>query len=169
MTIRAATIADAAVLAELARRTFYDTFASTNDPTDMALFLAESYGVDQQTLELNNRDNTTLLVEEDGEAIAFAQIRAGHVPDCVSGAEPIELWRFYVAHQWHGRGIAQSLMDRVKTEARVRGAKTLWLGVWERNDRARAFYAKCGFTDAGEHLFLFGTDPQTDLVMVAPL
>ena len=169
MTIRAATIADAAVLAELARRTFYDTFASTNDPTDMALFLAESYGVDQQTLELNNRDITTLLAEEDGEAIAFAQIRAGHVPDCVSGAEPIELWRFYVAHQWHGRGIAQSLMDRVKTEARLRGAKTLWLGVWERNDRARAFYVKCGFTDAGEHIFLFGTDPQTDLVMVAPL
>jgi GNAT superfamily N-acetyltransferase len=169
VTIRAATIADAAVLAELARRTFYDTFASTNDPTDMALFLAESYGVDQQTLELNNRDITTLLAEEDGEAIAFAQIRAGHVPDCVSGAEPIELWRFYVAHQWHGRGIAQSLMDRVKTEARLRGAKTLWLGVWERNDRARAFYVKCGFTDAGEHIFLFGTDPQTDLVMVAPL
>ena len=169
MTIRTATVADAAVLAELARRTFYDTFASTNDPTDMALFLAESYGVDQQTLELNNRDITTLLVEEDGEAVAFAQIRAGHVPDCVSSADPIELWRFYVAHQWHGRGIAQSLMDRVKTEARVRGAKTLWLGVWERNDRARAFYAKCGFTDAGEHLFLFGTDPQTDLVMVAPL
>ena len=169
MTIRAATVADAAVLAELARRTFYDTFASTNDPTDMALFLAESYGVDQQTLELNNRDITTLLAEEDGEAIAFAQIRAGHVPDCVSGAEPIELWRFYVAHQWHGRGIAQSLMDRVKTEARLRGAKTLWLGVWERNDRARAFYVKCGFTDAGEHIFLFGTDPQTDLVMVAPL
>ena len=169
MTIRIGTVADAAVLAELARRTFYDTFASTNDPTDMALFLAESYGVDQQTLELNNRDITTLLVEEDGEAIAFAQIRAGHVPDCVSGAEPIELWRFYVAHQWHGRGIAQSLMDRVKTEARLRGAKTLWLGVWERNDRARAFYVKCGFTDAGEHIFLFGTDPQTDLVMVAPL
>jgi len=169
VTIRTATVADAAVLAELARRTFYDTFASTNDPTDMALFLAESYGVDQQTLELNNRDITTLLAEEDGEAIAFAQIRAGHVPDCVSGAEPIELWRFYVAHQWHGRGIAQSLMDRVKTEARLRGAKTLWLGVWERNDRARAFYVKCGFTDAGEHIFLFGTDPQTDLVMVAPL
>ena len=169
MTIRTATVADAAILAELARRTFYDTFASTNDPTDMALFLAGAYGIDQQTRELNNRDITTLLVEQDGEAIAFAQIRAGHVPDCVSGADPIELWRFYVAHQWHGRGIAQSLMDRTKTEARARGAKTLWLGVWERNDRARAFYGKCGFSDAGDHIFLFGTDPQTDLVMVAPL
>ena len=93
----------------------------------------------------------------------------GHVPECVTGPEPIELWRFYVDREWHGRGIAQALMDRVKAAARERGAKTLWLGVWERNDRARAFYAKCGFADAGEHIFLFGTDPQTDRVMVTTL
>jgi hypothetical protein len=43
------------------------------------------------------------------------------------------------------------------------------LGVWERNDRARAFYAKCGFSDAGEHVFQFGTDPQTDHVMTTTL
>lgn len=169
MTIRAATVADVAVLSELARRTFYDTFAPTNDPNDMARHLAEAFGIDQQTRELCDRDITTLLVEADGEAIAFAQLRVGHVPDCVSGADPIELWRFYVAHQWHGRGIARPLMERVITEARARGARTLWLGVWEKNDRARAFYAKCGFTSVGDHIFLFGTDPQTDLVMAMAL
>lgn len=169
MTIHPATVADAAVVADLARQTFYDTFAPTNNAADMALYLEGAYGVDQQTLELNDRDITTLLVEEDGQAIAYAQLRAGHVPDCVTGADPIELWRFYVVQGWHGRGIAQSMMERVKAEARVQGAKTLWLGVWERNDRARAFYAKCGFTVAGDHIFLFGTDPQTDLVMVAAL
>ncbi len=169
MTIRTATVADAAVLAELARQTFYDTFASTNDPTDMALYLAGAYGVDQQTRELNDRDITTLLVEEGGEAVAFAQVRAGHVPECVTGADPIELWRLYVSHHWHGRGIAKPLMDRVREAARARGARTLWLGVWERNDRARAFYVKCGFAVVGDHIFLFGTDPQTDIVMVASL
>jgi len=60
-------------------------------------------------------------------------------------------------------------MDSVRDEARHRGALTLWLGVWERNDRAQAFYRKCGFTHAGDHIFLFGTDPQTDLVMITPL
>lgn len=169
MTIRTATAADAAVVADLARRTFYDTFAATNDATDMALHLSQAYGVDQQTRELADRDITTLLVEEGGTAIAYAQLRTDHIPECVTEPDPIELWRFYVDHSWHGRGAAQLLMDRVKDEARLRGAKTLWLGVWERNDRARAFYAKCGFTDAGEHIFLFGTDPQTDRVMVTTL
>lgn len=169
MTIRTATAADAAVVADLARRTFHDTFAATNDAADMALHLAGAYGVDQQTRELNDRDITTLLVEVDGQAIAYAQLRADHVPDCVTGPAPIELWRFYVDRGWHGRGIAQALMEQVRQTARERGAKTLWLGVWERNDRARAFYAKCGFTGAGDHIFLFGTDPQTDLVMVTAL
>ncbi|HYE86927.1 MAG TPA: GNAT family N-acetyltransferase [Vicinamibacterales bacterium] len=166
MTIRTATDADAAVVADLARRTFYDTFAETNDPADMALHLASAYGVDQQTRELRDRDITTLVAEVDGRAIGYAQLRGGHVPDCVTGPEPMELWRFYVDREWHGRGIARPLMDRVKEEARHRGARTLWLGVWERNDRARAFYQKCGFADVGEHIFLFGTDPQTDRVMV---
>jgi len=171
VTIRTATASDAAVVADLARRTFYETFAAvpTNDPADMALHLAETFGVDQQTRELSDRDITTLLVEEHGQAIAYAMIRNDHVPECVTGADPVELWRFYVDQGFHGRGVAQALMDSVKAAARSRGAKTIWLGVWEHNDRARAFYAKCGFTDAGEHIFLFGTDPQTDMVMVMPL
>ena len=164
-----ATAVDAAVVSELARRTFHDTFAATNDPTDMALYLAGAYSIDIQTRELSDRDITTLLVEEGGTAIAYAMLRADHVPDCVTGPNPVELWRFYVAAGWHGRGVAAALMDRVRAAARERGAKTLWLGVWERNHRARAFYAKWGFVDAGEHIFLFGTDPQTDRVMVTTL
>lgn len=169
MTIRRATAEDAAALAELARRTFHDTFASNNDPVDMALHLARAYGVAQQGAELHDPDITTLLVEEDGAAVAYAQVRGYHAPECVTGPAPVELWRFYVDRGWHGRGVAAALMEHVKAEARQRGARTLWLGVWEHNARARAFYVKCGFVDVGEHIFLFGTDPQTDRVMTTAL
>lgn len=169
MTIRRAVLGDAPVLADLARATFYDTFASTNDANDMALHLQRAYGVPQQSAELGDPGITTLLVERDGVPVAYAQIRDHHVPECVNDPAAVELWRFYVHRDWHGKGVAQALMDRVKAEARQRGARTLWLGVWERNDRARAFYAKCGFVDVGEHVFLFGTDPQTDRVMMTTL
>jgi diamine N-acetyltransferase len=169
MTIRLGTAADAALLAKLARETFFDTFASTNDAADMALHLERAYGVPQQTAELTDPTMTTLLADEGGETVAYAQVRTGHVPACVSGAAPIELWRFYVQRGWHGRGIAQALMARVVADATLAGAKTLWLGVWEHNLRARAFYGKCGFADVGEHVFLFGTDPQTDRVMAKSL
>ena len=67
-----------------------------------------------------------------------------------------------------GRARHRETPDYFRGKARPsRWARKLWLGVWERNDRARAFYVKCGFADAGEHIFLFGTDPQTDLIMVS--
>lgn len=169
MIIRRGLESDAAALAALARDTFVDTFAATNDVSDMALHLERTYGVAQQTAELTSPDIVTLLLEPDGTAVAYAQVRTGHVPDCVTGPDPIELWRFYVNRGWQGRGVAQALMESVKTEASARGAKTMWLGVWDRNPRAQAFYRKCGFIDVGEHVFLFGTDPQTDRVMAVPL
>jgi ribosomal protein S18 acetylase RimI-like enzyme len=60
-------------------------------------------------------------------------------------------------------------MDAALAAARVRGAETLWLGVWERNARAVAFYRKYGFTRVGEHTFVLGSDTQTDWLLARPL
>ena len=51
----------------------------------------------------------------------------------------------------------------------ARGGRTLWLGVWERNARAKAFYGKNGFVDVGSHVFMVGTDAQTDRILVRQL
>jgi diamine N-acetyltransferase len=160
---------DATALAELAARTFEETFAAGSRHEDMALYLAQAYGTSQQRRELVDPDITTLLLEMHGDLAGYAQLRSGLAPDCVTGESPIELWRFYIAKNWHGRGLAQALMARVDLEAQRRGGRTLWLGVWEHNHRAKAFYSKCGFTDVGSHVFAVGSDPQTDRIMMHPL
>jgi len=167
--IRRGRATDAAALAELAARTFRETYAADNRPEDLAAHLAEAYGLAQQSAELIDPGITTLLVLADAELAGYAQLRTGPVPTCVTGSAPLELWRFYVAQPWHGRGVAQALMERVTAEAVERGASMLWLGVWERNERARAFYRKCGFTDIGSHVFMVGSDPQTDRILMKPL
>jgi ribosomal protein S18 acetylase RimI-like enzyme len=166
ITIRRATRADAKRLADLAASTFRETFAAENRPEDMALHVGSAFGVPQQEAELANPEITTLLAEVDGELAGYAQLRAHAAPDCVTGGVPLELWRFYVAAPWHGRGIAHTLMKGVETEARAHDAQTLWLGVWERNERAKSFYRKCGFADVGSQVFVLGTDAQTDRIMV---
>ena len=82
---------------------------------------------------------------------------------------PLELKRLYVARAWHGQGVAQALMEAALDAARARGAATLWLGVWERNPRAAAFYRKYGFERVGEHTFMLGADAQTDWLLVRPV
>lgn len=135
----------------------------------MALHLAHAYGTAQQQRELTDPEIATLLVEVDGQLAGYAQLRAGVTPACVIGEAPIELWRFYIDQPWHGRGVAHALMRRVELEAGRRARRTLWLGVWERNERAKAFYRKDGFVDVGSHVFMLGTDVQTDRIMVRPV
>ena len=81
----------------------------------------------------------------------------------------MELKRLYVVRAWQGQGVAQALMDAALDAARARDAQTLWLGVWERNPRAVAFYRKYGFTRVGEHAFVLGGDRQTDWLLARPL
>jgi GNAT superfamily N-acetyltransferase len=167
--LRRAVPADAAPLAEFAARAFSDTFAADNRPEDMAAHLADRFGVRQQMEELTNPDVITFVVETGGRLIAFAQVRRHPPPDCVTGEAPVELGRFYVDRSWHGRGLAQRLMAAARDAGRELGGHTLWLGVWERNPRAIAFYEKCGFRDVGSQAFLLGSDLQTDRIMVAGL
>ena len=152
-------------MADLAAATFRDAFGADNDPADLALHLARSYGVAQQSAELAHPAITTLVASVDGALAGYAQLRLGRPPACVTAARPLELWRFYVAREWHGRGLAQQLMAAVIAAARGRNSGVLWLGVWERNPRAQAFYKKSGFVDIGSQTFLVGTDEQADRVM----
>jgi ribosomal protein S18 acetylase RimI-like enzyme len=161
MHIRRATIDDAAALAEIAERTFRDTFAKDNTPEDLEAYVASAYGEALQRRELEDPEGLALLGEsEDGALIAYAQMRRVRSPH-----GEVEIARFYVDRAFHGQGLAQQLMDAAVDAARELGATTLWLGVWERNWRAIAFYAKCGFQDVGSKPFLVGSDLQTDRVM----
>jgi len=161
MLIRVATPADAAKLAAISLKTFVDTFEPHNTATDMESYTSTAFGEEIQRREIETEGVVTLLGEENGEAIAYAQIRS-------TPGEPhgdVELARFYVDQPHHGRGIAQTLMDAVESHSRALGGTHLWLGVWEHNLRAIAFYRKRGFAQCGAHPFILGTDVQTDWLM----
>jgi len=164
-TIRSATAADAAALARLAEATFRETFGPANTAVNMDLHCARNFGAARQLAEIRNPDMAVLLAEADGRLVAFAQLRAGSAPACVTGRAPREIYRLYVAGAWHGKGLAQQLMAALLGRAFASGADCVWLGVWEHNPRAIAFYEKSGFSRVGEHAFLLGTDRQCDLIL----
>jgi ribosomal protein S18 acetylase RimI-like enzyme len=168
--IRPAVPEDAPALAVLGERTFRDTFTADNSPDDIAAHVAATYSPVRQASEITDSRRSTLVAATDmGELIGFAQLLAGEIPPVVTGPAPIELLRLYVDRGYHGQGVAQALMAAALEEAADRGALTIWLGVWERNPRAIAFYRKWSFEDVGSHEFLLGRDRQTDRVMVRPV
>ena len=167
--VRRADVHDAPALAELAARTFAETFGADNRPEDLAEHLRAAYGVVQQGAELEDPDVRTLLAFVEEELVGFAQVRRQVPPDCVAAARPIELHRFYLVRSAQGTGLAAALMNAARQAAEELGGLHLWLGVWERNPRAIAFYRKTGFSVVGSHVFMVGSDPQTDLVLIGRL
>jgi len=165
VTIRNAKSTDAGLLAELGRRTFEETFSSDNTAEDMAAYVTSSFSVAQQSAELADPQSTFLIGEVDGVAAGYAKLQGGKASDAVEGSRPTELVRLYVSSEWHGRGVGEALMRACLDEARNAGYKTIWLGVWERNERAQAFYRKWNFRAVGEHIFQLGSDPQRDILM----
>jgi diamine N-acetyltransferase len=168
--IRAALRGDAPALAALGARTFRDTFAADNTPENIAAHLAATYSPAIQASELADpRRRTLVAATRAGELTGFVQLLDGEVPSAITGPAPIELLRLYVDRDYHGRGVAHALMTAALAAAAEQGALTIWLGVWERNPRAIAFYRKWSFEDVGSHEFVLGSDRQTDRLMARPV
>lgn len=163
--VRRARAEDAALLAELGARTFEETFAADNRPEDMSAYLVSSFGQAQLAAELADPQSLFLIAEIQEVAVGYAKLRAGVAPESVTSKKPIELERLYVSREWLGRGVGAALMRGCIAEAVQKEYRTIWLGVWENNHRARTFYRKWNFREVGEHTFQLGDDPQTDILM----
>jgi diamine N-acetyltransferase len=165
--IRPAKSCDAASLAAIAERTFRETFAVDNSEENINLHCARKFSAETQSEEISDPQMTTLLAEVAGELVGFAQLRLAHTAACVKGDRPAELHRIYVSSEWYGQGVANELMRAVCATAARAGIDCIWLGVWEHNLKAIAFYRKCGFSVVGEHPFVLGQDRQRDLILAA--
>ena len=160
--IRRAVPADAVPLRELAVRTYYETFAPSNTLANMQAYISTAFSLPQFEMELEVPMAAFYLAHVERVLTGYAKLMAGEVPACVTGPAALELVRLYVDRPWHGAGVAHALMETCLCHARSEGFKTIYLGVWERNFRAQAFYRKWGFERIGEHIFQMGDDPQTD-------
>lgn len=162
--IRTAVETDSVLLAELGARTFQQAFAADNTAADMATYLAQAFGPAQQAAELADPASRFFIAEVGETAVGYARLCASSPQIGLAGERPAELVRLYVLSDWIGHGVGAALMEVCLATAVAGGHDAIWLGVWEHNARAKAFYARWGFTRFGDHPFQLGTDRQTDFL-----
>jgi diamine N-acetyltransferase len=169
ISIRRPSVADARMIKDLAVRTFHDAFWETNSPENMESYMDQAFALDKLQEEMADPQATFLVAEVEGEAVGYAKIYAGSPPECVRHRPAQEIVRLYVDRRFHGSGVARALMDACLDEAARAGCRGVFLGVWELNPRAQAFYRKYGFEIVGDHVFQMGDEAQTDFWMERPL
>src|SRR4051812_46067192 len=126
LTIRHATTADAAALADFAATAFWDTYREIDALDDLADYIAEHFRPEAMAEAIADPAATTLLAEADGELAGYAVLKQSATPACVQGPAPIELARLYLGKNRIGQGHGARLMLAVHYEARRLAARTLW-------------------------------------------
>ena len=83
--------------------------------------------------------------------------------------EALEIQRIYVLQKYQGKRIGLAMMQQALAVAEELKKPQVWLGVWENNFKAQAFYQKSGFKKVGSHDFILGNDKQTDYILLKTL
>ena len=166
INIRIANSKDAALIADLSRETFYKAFAPANTKADMDKFMNEVFTHEGLMAELDLPNNIFLLAYAGDEVAGYVRLRDKNIPEVsLNTGNVIEIARIYASSAETGKGIGTALMNECIAIAGEKQRCFIWLGVWEKNDKAIRFYERFGFKKFGEHDFVLGNDVQTDWLM----
>lgn len=152
-------------LQQIARNTFYETFASLNTEENMRQYLDEGFSTAKLLAELRDPNAEFYFAFMGKEVMGYLKLNFGQSQTELKDENAVEIERIYVLREFQGKKVGQMLFEKAVAIAKERHADFIWLGVWEENHKAIRFYEKQGFRTFDKHLFLLGTDEQTDLMM----
>ncbi|RQO70594.1 GNAT family N-acetyltransferase [Pedobacter sp. KBW06] len=156
---------DVALLQEISRKTFLETYAAQNTAENMQHYLDKDFGLESLLAQINNPDSGFHLVWLGDQPAGYLKVNTGLSQTEPNMEQGLEIERIYVLQEFQGMKIGQLLFEHSIAIARKAGKAYIWLGVWEENGKAIAFYQKNGFVQFGTHVFKLGGDEQTDFLM----
>ena len=152
-------------LQKISKDTFVEAFSNQNTEENMRKYLEENLSIQQLTNELLNSESSFYFVRMDEKIIGYLKVNFGKAQTDFKEDDSIEIERVYVLSEFQGKDVGKKLLDKAIEISREQNAKSVWLGVWEKNYKAIRFYQKNGFVEFGKHPFILGDDIQTDILM----
>ena len=156
-------------LQTIAKQTFTETFGSQNTAEDLAKFLSEEYAFDKLKAEVENPESFYYFCYFEDELAGYLKLNVGAAQTESDYPEALEIQRIYVLQKYQGKRIGLAMMQQALAVAKKLKKPQVWLGVWENNLKAQAFYQKSGFKKVGSHDFILGDDKQTDYILLKTL
>jgi ribosomal protein S18 acetylase RimI-like enzyme len=163
--LQRATLQDADRLADLAARLFEWTYRGDHDPQDLASYIQKKFAPAAMARTLKDPNAVIFVAEAENGLCGYAHLQLESVAPEVVSAHPAELIRLYVDPSFFGQGLGAALLEAVLAAAVREEADILWLIVYHRNSRAKAFYAKHGFQSVGRREFRVGATIYSDDVL----
>ena len=160
-----ATQEDLISLQAIAQNTFLEAFADLNTKEDMDQYIHEKLSIEQLAQEMATQGSEFHLLNLHEQTIGYLKVNFGDAQNEPFGQNALEIERIYLLNAYQGMGLGKFLFNHALAIARHQNVLFIWLGVWEKNQKAIRFYEKLGFKTFGKHSFLLGSDLQMDLLM----
>jgi ribosomal protein S18 acetylase RimI-like enzyme len=169
MTITKCTLVDLRELQEISVETFHETFKDQNSPEHLNAYLDRAFDLKQLEQELANRSSQFFFVYFNHEVAGYLKVNTDEAQSEPMGDESLVIERIYVKKEFQKHGLGKHLLNKAIEIALEHKKKEIWLGVWEENENAIAFYQKKGFVQTDAHSFYMGDEEQVDLIMTKTL
>jgi ribosomal protein S18 acetylase RimI-like enzyme len=160
---------DSRKLQEISYETFSETFKHQNSLENMNAYLEKAFNLKQLEKELSNISSQFLFVYFNNEVAGYLKVNTNDAQSEEMGDESLEIERVYIKSKFQKHGLGKYLLNKAIEIALECNKKKIWLGVWEKNENAIAFYQKMGFVQTGAHAFYMGDEKQTDFIMTKEL
>ena len=162
VSIRPLVAADLRALQKLSVETFVDTFIDSNTADDLASCIDSLYNTEKLARELAVKHSYFYFVEVEDQIAGYLKLNTRYEQTEGQRDDSLEIERLYILPRYKGLHLGSKLMKFALDLAKEKGKKRVWLGVWEHNEPAKAFYSRWGFKRFSQHTFQVGSDPQTD-------
>ncbi|WP_431803102.1 GNAT family N-acetyltransferase [Halobacillus andaensis] len=164
ITIRKCTRDDVPQLQEIGCITFKETFQDQNSPENMKSYLEKAFNTPQVEKEIATPSSNFFFVYVNDELAGYLKVNTDEAQTEEMGEDSFEIERIYIIDKFQKHGLGKYLLHQAIEMASERHKTNIWLGVWEKNENAIAFYKKMGFEQTGAHSFYMGEEEQTDIV-----
>lgn len=167
--IKKCSMDDLEILQEISIETFNDTFKDQNSPKNMNVYLESAFNLNQLEKELSNVSSQFFFAYFNNELAGYLKVNTNDAQSEEMGNELLEIERIYIKNKFQKQGLGKYLLNKSIEIAMESNKKEIWLGVWEKNKNAIAFYMKTGFVQTRAHSFYMGDEEQTDYIMIKTL
>ncbi|SHH56009.1 GNAT family N-acetyltransferase [Winogradskyella jejuensis] len=153
--IRPATIADAEVLALLGRVTYSEShghFIDNND--DLMAYMETAFSVSKTKQDITDPKNRFYISYADDLPVGYAKLVLNSGYEDMHSENSCQLERIYILKDFIPLKIGQQFLTFLEAEAKALEFNTIWLSVYNKNERAIRFYQKNDFKDVGLSIFI---------------
>ncbi|MFB4169668.1 GNAT family N-acetyltransferase [Virgibacillus sp. JSM 102003] len=169
IVINECTLQDLKTLQEISYTTFNETFSDMNTEENMIAYLENAFNLERLEEEISSPYSNFFLIHYNGVLAGYLKVNVNEAQTEDMGEEALEIERIYIREQFQKHGLGKHLLDKSMEIAMKHNKKKIWLGVWEKNENAIAFYKKLGFVHIGSHAFYMGDEEQIDFIMTKTL